>query len=145
MSESPDRAPTDDWNARVIEEFRENEGRVGGRFEGAPMILVHHRGRRSGTERVSPVVYRSVDGGYAVFASKAGATTHPDWYHNLLAHPETTVEVGDQTLPVRVREAEGEEREGIWEAQKRSMPGFAQHEVAAAPRVIPVLLLQRRD
>ncbi|NAZ83703.1 nitroreductase family deazaflavin-dependent oxidoreductase [Kineococcus sp. R8] len=130
-----------DWNASVIAEFRAHAGRVGGPFEGAPMILVHHTGRRSGAERVAPMVYQDVDGGYAVFASKAGAPTHPDWYHNLLAHPETTAEVGTQTVPVRVRELTGEERAAVWEEQKKRMPGFADYEAQAAPRVIPVLLL----
>ena len=131
-----------DWNASVIAEFRANEGRVGGPFEGAPMVLVHHAGRRSGTERVSPMVYQPVGGGYAVFASKAGAPTHPDWYHNLLAHPETTAEVGTGTVPVHVRELTGDERTAVWEEQKRRMPGFADYEAKAAPRVIPVLLLE---
>ena len=131
-----------DFNASVIAEFRADEGRVGGPFEGAPMVLVHHTGRRSGVERVSPMVYQSVDGGYAVFASKAGAPSHPDWYHNLLASPETTAEVGTQTVRVRVRELTGDERAAVWEEQKRRMPGFAEYETKAAPRVIPVLLLE---
>ncbi|WP_369054321.1 nitroreductase/quinone reductase family protein [Kineococcus terrestris] len=147
MSETPRdaeqaEARTDDWNARVVEEFRANEGRVGGPFQGAPMILVHHRGRKSGVERVSPMVYQPVDGAYAVFASKAGAPTNPDWYHNLLANPGTTVEVGTETVPVRARELEGEERTAVWERQKTAMPGFAEYEVKAAPRRIPVLLLE---
>ena len=137
------KAQADRWNAAVVEEFRANAGRVGGRFEGAPMVLVHHVGRRSGTERVSPVVYQDVDGALAVFASRGGAPTHPDWYHNLLAHPETTVEVGTETFPVRVRELAGEERAAVWEEQKALMPGFAEYEVSAAPRQIPVLLLER--
>ncbi|WP_432545774.1 nitroreductase/quinone reductase family protein [Kineococcus sp. SYSU DK004] len=131
-----------DWNTRIIEEFRQNEGRVGGPFEGAPMVLVHHRGRRSGAERVSPMVYQPVDGAYAVFASKAGAPTNPDWYHNLLANPETTVEVGTDTVAVRVRELHDEERSAVWERQKAASPGFAEYEVKAAPRQIPVLLLE---
>ncbi|GAB3217744.1 nitroreductase family deazaflavin-dependent oxidoreductase [Kineococcus gypseus] len=137
------KAQADRWNAAVVEEFRAGGGRVGGRFEGAPMILVHHVGRRSGAERVSPMVYQDVDGAYAVFASKGGAPTHPDWYHNLVARPETTVEVGTETFPVRVRELTGEERSRVWEEQKTRMPGFAQYEVTAAPRQIPVLLLER--
>lgn len=131
-----------DWNAQVIEEFRANAGRVGGNFEGAPMILVHHRGRTSGVERVNPVVYLAVDGGYAVFASKAGATTHPDWYLNLMANPRTTVEVGSDTFPVVAREATGDEREQIWRRQTAAMPGFADYEAQAAPRVIPVVVLE---
>ena len=143
MSEDTGRGGADDWNTQVIEDFRAHQGRVGGQFEGAPMILVHHRGRRSGVERVSPMVYQALEGGYAVFASKAGAPTDPDWYRNLVAHPDTTVEVGAETIPVRVREAAGEERESIWTAQKAAMPGFAEYETKAAPRVIPVLVLER--
>src|SRR5690349_4895111 len=100
-----------DWNRRIIEEFRANEGRVGGDFEGAPMILIHHRGAKSGTERVNPLMYRKVDGGYAIFASKGGAPSNPDWYYNLVANPETTVEVGAETIPVRARVAQSEERQ----------------------------------
>lgn len=141
MSESPGSGKQNDWNAQIIEEFRANNGRVGGPFDGAPMVLVHHRGRKSGEERVTPMVCRFVPDGYAVFASKAGAPTNPDWYHNLLAHPETTVEFGDDTMAVSVREALGQERDEIWAAQKRDMPGFAAYEEKAAPRQIPVLIL----
>jgi deazaflavin-dependent oxidoreductase (nitroreductase family) len=136
-------ADRDDWNTKIIEEFRANEGRVGGQFEGAPMILIHHRGRTSGAERVNPVVYLPVDGGYAVFASKAGAPTHPDWYLNLVANPETSVEVGTDTIPVVAREAEGDERQRIWDRQVAVMPGFADYEEKAAPRVIPVVVFER--
>ncbi|NAZ85661.1 nitroreductase family deazaflavin-dependent oxidoreductase [Kineococcus sp. T90] len=133
----------DRWNAAVVEEFRTRGGKVGGRFEGVPVVLVHHVGRRSGAERVSPMVYQDVDGALAVFASKGGGPVHPDWYHNLLAHPGTTVEVGTETFPVRVRELTGEERTAVWEKQKALVPGFAEYEVTAAPRQIPVLLLER--
>ena len=145
MSEEPDRNQQQDWNAGIIAEFRANGGKVGGTFEGAPMILVHHHGRKSGAERVSPMVYRQVGEDYAVFASKAGAPTHPDWYYNLMAHPDTTVEVGERTVPVTVREAQGEEREQLWTAQKQAMPNFAEYEVKAAPRQIPVLVISLRD
>ena len=130
-----------DFNTKVIEEFRSNGGRVGGPFEGAPMILVHHRGARSGDERVNPLVYQPLGDSYAIFASAAGAPRHPDWYHNLVAHPETTAEVGERTVPVRARTAEGEERDRIWETQKAASPGFADYETKAAPRVIPVVVL----
>ena len=131
-----------DWNAKVIEEFRANEGRIGGQFEGAPMILVHHRGAKSGTERVNPMMYQAVGESFAVFASKAGAPTNPDWYHNLVANPETTVEVGTETLQVRARVAEGDERHSIWERQKTLYPGFAEYE-AKTSREIPVVILER--
>ena len=83
-----------DWNTNIIEEFRANDGRVGGRFEGASMILVHHIGAKSGTERVSPLVYLRDGDDMVVAATKGGSPTHPDWYHNLRAHPRVTVEVG---------------------------------------------------
>src|SRR5436305_11178026 len=104
-----------DWNQAIIDEFRANEGRVGGNFEGAPMILIHHHGAKSGVERVNPLMYQPVGNGYAIFASKGGAPTNPDWYHNLVANPRTTVEVGTETIPVRARVAQGHERERIWE------------------------------
>lgn len=133
-----------DWNRQIIEEFRANEGRVGGRFEGAPMILVHHRGAKTGAERVAPLVYQAVGDDFAVFGSKGGSPSHPHWYLNLVANPETTVEVGADTIPVRARVAEGEERERIWAKQKELMPGFAEYERTAQGREIPVVVLERR-
>lgn len=141
MSETTGHGPEADWNTRVIEEFRANDGRVGGRFEGVPMILVHHLGRRSGTERVAPLVYRAEGDAYVVVASKAGAPTHPDWYRNLLVNPRTTVEVGTDSVPVVASELVGEERDRIFEEIKRAAPGFADYERTAAPRVIPLVLL----
>lgn len=132
-----------DWNQQVIAEFRANAGRVGGQFEGAPMVLLHHTGRKSGTERVNPMMYRPVGGAWAVFASKAGADDNPDWYHNLLAHPDTEIEVGTETVPVRARDLPREERDPIWEAQKADYSGFADYE-AKTDRLIPVVLLERR-
>jgi deazaflavin-dependent oxidoreductase (nitroreductase family) len=131
-----------DWNQKIIEEFRANEGRVGGPFEGAPMILVHHTGRTSGTERVNPMMYQAVDGGYAVFASKGGSPENPDWYKNLVANPATTAEIGTDTVRVTARDTTGDERARIWDRQKRDYPGFADYEVKAAPRVIPVVVLE---
>ena len=132
-----------DWNATIIEEFRANEGKVGGQFEGAPLLLLHATGAKSGKERVSPMMYRSTGGGYAVFASKAGAPDNPDWYHNLLAHPEASIEVGTETVDVTARVTEGDERTEIWEAQKAEYPGFADYE-AKTDRQIPVLVLDPR-
>lgn len=133
-----------DWNQKIISEFRENEGRVGGPFEGAPMILLHHRGARSGIERVNPLVYQPVGQDFAIFASKGGHPSHPDWYRNLLANPETTVEVGTTTHRVRARELKGDERERVWSKQKQLMPGFADYESKTAGiRDIPVMLLER--
>ena len=99
-----------DFNTKIIEEFRANGGKVGGPFEGATVLLLHHKGAKTGTERVNPVAYRPVGDSWAVFASKAGAPTNPDWYHNLRAHPETTVEVGTETIPVVAHVADDAER-----------------------------------
>ncbi len=131
-----------DWNAQVIEEFRANEGRVGGNFEGAPILLLHTTGAKSNLERVSPMMYQDLgEDRVAVFASKAGADTHPAWYHNLVAHPDVTVEIGSETRGFRARIAEGAERGPIWERQKAEYPGFAGYE-ASTDRVIPVVVLE---
>lgn len=132
-----------DFNKAIIEEFRANGGKLGGNFEGAPMLLLHTTGAKSGKERVNPMMYRDVSDELAVFASKAGAPTNPDWYHNLLAHPETTAEIGTDTVSVVAREAKGDERTKIWEAQKKDYPGFAEYE-AGTTRQIPVVILERK-
>lgn len=132
-----------DFNRQIVDEFRANEGRVGGQFAGAPLLLLHTTGARSGRERVNPMMYRRLsDDAVAVFASKAGQPTNPDWYHNLLAHPEATAEIGTSTVAVRARVAEGEERERIWTAHKAEYPGFAEYE-AKTTRIIPVVVLER--
>ena len=130
-----------DWNDKIIEEFRANGGKVGGQFEGAPLLLLHTTGARSGQPRVSPIMYQVVDGGYAVFASKGGAPTNPDWYHNLLANPRTRAEIGTETVELVARVAEGDERDRIWSAQKAAYPGFADYE-RKTTRQIPVIVLQ---
>lgn len=132
-----------DWNDKVIAEFRANEGRVGGNFEGAPLLLLHSTGAKSGQERVNPMMYQAVGDGFAVFASKSGADTNPDWYFNLKAHPEVRIEVGTETLDVTARVLDAEEREPIWETQKERYPGFADYETKT-DRVIPVVMLGRR-
>ena len=129
-----------DWNTKVIEEFRANGGKVGGSFEGAPLLLLHTTGARSGQDRVSPVMYQDLGGDVAVFASKAGAPTNPDWYHNLLANPDVTAEIGTETRPYRARVATGDERASIWDRQKQSFPGFADYETKTS-REIPVVVL----
>ena len=136
-----------DWNAAIIDEFRANDGKVGGKFEGAPLLILHTTGAKSGQERLAPVMYQAVgdsdDGDdLAVFASKAGAPTHPDWYHNLVADPNATVEVGTETYAVKARVAEGDERERIWSTQKERYPGFAEYEQKTS-REIPVVVLER--
>ncbi|MEZ4504199.1 MAG: nitroreductase family deazaflavin-dependent oxidoreductase [Dehalococcoidia bacterium] len=133
-----------DRNRRVIEEFRANDGRVGGPFQGATLLLLHTTGARSGAERVNPLMYQPLEGGsWAVFASKGGAPDHPDWYRNVRAHPEVTIEVGTTTLEVAARVAEGEERDRIWSTQKQTRPQFADYE-ARTDREIPVIVLERR-
>jgi deazaflavin-dependent oxidoreductase (nitroreductase family) len=130
-----------DWNSKIIEEFRANEGKVGDPFEGAPLLLLHTVGARTGQPRVNPMMYRPVPGGYAVFATKGGAPTNPDWYHNLLAHPDVAAEIGTTTMKLRARVAEGAERDQIWAAQKAANPGFAEYEQQTA-RQIPVVILE---
>ena len=130
-----------DWNDGVISEFRANEGRVGGNFEGAPLLLLHTVGARTGQERVHPMMYQQVDGGYAVFASKGGAPTNPDWYHNLLAQPQVSAEIGTGTVKLVARVTAGEERDRIWTAQKAAYPGFADYE-RKTDREIPVVMLE---
>ena len=137
-----------DWNAKVIAEFRANGGRVGGAFEGAPVVLTHHRGRASGTEYVAPMMYLADPDDPAViyvFASKGGAPTDPDWYRNLLAAGEGSVERGTEHYPVSVAELHGEERDRIFAEQARRYPGFADYaEKTRGIRTIPVLALRRR-
>jgi len=136
-------ATGNNWNDMTIAQFRANAGRVGGNFEGAPLLLLHSTGAKSGAERVSPMMYRTVGDSFAVFASKAGAPTNPAWFHNLLAAPDATIEVGTETLAVRARLASGEERSSIWEQQKTAYPGFADYE-KKTNREIPVVILERR-
>jgi len=132
-----------DFNGKIIEEFRANAGKVGGPFAGSDILLLHHTGARTGAERVTPLVYQRVGDSHAVFASKAGAPDNPAWYHNLVAHPETSVEVGTETFPVTARFAQPAERDVIWDRQKERAPNFAQYEQKATPRKIPVILLDR--
>jgi deazaflavin-dependent oxidoreductase (nitroreductase family) len=134
-------AEPNDWNAKIIQEFRANGGRVGGNFEGAPLLLLHTTGAKTGQERVNPMMYRKIDGGYAVFASKAAAPTNPDWYHNLVANPSVQAEIGTTTVALTARVANDAEREPIWAAQKAEYPGFADYEKRTT-RQIPVVILE---
>jgi deazaflavin-dependent oxidoreductase (nitroreductase family) len=135
------------WNAKTIAEFRSNQGRVGGNFEGAPMVLVHHRGRKSGREYVTPMMYlphETKPDSIYVFATKAGAPTNPDWYYNLTAASDGSVERGNETYKVAVRELAGTERDRIYAEQARRYPGFAGYaRQTAGVRTIPVLELSR--
>lgn len=142
-------ADAGNWNAQIIAEFRANDGRVGGGFEGAPVTLLHHTGRKSGSEFVSPVMYLADESDpdtIYVFASKAGAPSHPDWYYNLVAAAGGSVEVGTEHYPVDVTEVTGDERDRIFAEQARRYPGFAGYaEKTAGIRTIPVLALTRRS
>jgi deazaflavin-dependent oxidoreductase (nitroreductase family) len=131
-----------DWNRKVIEEFRANGGKVGGQFAGAPMILVHHFGAKSGVERVSPMVYFTDGDRMLIVASAAGSPKNPDWYHNLKARPKVDVEVGTETFPVVVEELQADERAQKWAKVTAAMPGFAEYQEKTS-RVIPVFALTR--
>ena len=134
---------TNDWNQKVIEEFRANGGKVGGAFAGAPLLLLTTTGARSGQQRVSPLVYFQDGERMFVFASKAGAPTNPDWYHNLVAHPEVTVEVGDQKFNTKAVVITGKERDEIYASQAALAPGFGDYQQKTT-RVIPVVELVRQ-
>ncbi|MFT4201006.1 nitroreductase/quinone reductase family protein [Gordonia sp. (in: high G+C Gram-positive bacteria)] len=136
-----------DFNAQVVDEFRANNGKVGGPFEGAPMVLLHHVGRKSGTPRVTPLMYMADDADPDVvylFASMAGAPTNPAWYHNLLAAGTAEIERGDERYAVDVDEVTGADRDRIYAEQASRYPGFAEYEQKTrGVRTIPVLALRR--
>ncbi|MFN8019426.1 MAG: nitroreductase family deazaflavin-dependent oxidoreductase [Acidimicrobiales bacterium] len=130
-----------DWNKQIMAEFRENAGKVGGPFEGAPMLILHTTGAKSGAERETPLMYQALDGGsIAIFASMAGAPTNPAWYHNIVANPAVTVELGTETKAFTARVATPEEREPIWTKQKADYANFAEYETLTT-RTIPVVIL----
>lgn len=133
-------AGPDDYNARNIADFRANHGRLGGNFDGAPVLLLHTVGARSGRARVNPMMYLADNGRYLVFASKAGADSNPDWYYNLLAHPDARVEVSDNVIDVHATELHGQQRDDRYAEQARAYPGFADYE-RKTDRVIPVIAL----
>lgn len=132
-----------DWNTKVIEEFRANEGRVGGPFEGRRTLLLHHQGAKTGTWRVNPLAWYPVGDGWAIIASKGGAPTNPDWFHNLIANPDAEVEVGTERIPVTARLTEGEDRNRIWDEFIIDRPTFAEYQ-EKTERTIPVVVLERR-
>ncbi len=130
-----------DWNTQIIDEFRANDGVVGGMFEGATLLILHSTGAKTGQERLAPLMYQANNGGYAIFASKSGATDNPDWFYNLKANPEASIEVGTDTVEVTARVLGDDERNPIWDAQKKAYPQFAEYEKTSAGRKIPVVLL----
>ena len=132
-----------DWNGPIIKEFRENGGKVGGYFEGAPVLLLTTKGAKTGKTRVNPVMYLSGGDRMFVFASKGGAPTDPDWYHNLVANPDATVEVGIETFPAKATVIFGKERDEIYAKQAALYPGFAEYE-RKTTRKIPVIALARK-
>jgi deazaflavin-dependent oxidoreductase (nitroreductase family) len=135
------------WNEGIIEEFRTNEGKVGGYFEGATVLLLHTTGRRSGKEHVTPVVYLPDDDRWVVIGSKGGAPADPDWVRNLEANPDATIEVGTDTIPVRMTEIlrDGPEWDRLYQAQIARREGFAEYLVKTEGiRRIPVVVLERR-
>jgi deazaflavin-dependent oxidoreductase (nitroreductase family) len=133
-------ADINDWNAQIIAEFRANQGKVGGQFEGAPMLLLHTTGAKTGQERVNPMMYLELDGRRFVFASKAGADTHPDWYRNLVANPKVTVEVGSEVYEATASPLPEDERSRVYAEQARRYESFAEY-AAKTTRVIPVVEL----
>ncbi|HEY2307493.1 MAG TPA: nitroreductase family deazaflavin-dependent oxidoreductase [Streptosporangiaceae bacterium] len=143
MSDRP--SGVSDYNTTIIEEFRANGGRVGGPWAGATLILLHHIGAKSGTERVTPVGYfPQGEGRYAIVASNGGSPTHPDWYYNLKAHPKITVEVGTQTFPVLAQELGRAARAELWPNLVAQTPALGEFQ-AKTTREIPVVMLTRRD
>ena len=132
-----------DWNSKIIEEFHANGGKVGGPFEGAPLLLLTTTGAKSGQRRTTPLVYMPDGDRMIIFASKAGAPTNPDWYHNLVAHPQVTVEVGTETFEVKSVVITGEERDRLYAQQAARNPGFAEYETKTT-RLIPVIALEHQ-
>jgi deazaflavin-dependent oxidoreductase (nitroreductase family) len=134
-----------DPNTNIIEEFRTNEGHVGGMFEGAPLLLLHTTGRNSGTERVNPLMYLPDGDRWVIFASKGGYIEHPDWLLNVEANPDVTIEVGTETIPVKARALrEGTERDDLFARQVALYPQFGEYaEKTKDHRTIPVIVLER--
>ena len=131
-----------DFNERIIDEFRANGGKVGGPFAGRPLLLLHTTGAKTGEDRVHPLAYLRAGENLLVFGTKGGAPTHPDWYRNLRANPSVTVEVGDEHFDASARVTNGEERDRLWQEAKQAIPPFADYE-QRTDRQIPVIVLER--
>jgi len=142
---TPPIVPPGDYNTRIIEEFRANEGRVGGPWAGTTLILLHHLGARSGIERVVPLgCFPRGDGRFAIAASNGGSRTHPDWYYNLKANPRINVEVGTQAFTVLAEELDDTARAGLWPTLVAEAPTLGKYQ-AGTTRQIPVFMLTRAD
>ena len=131
---------TNDWNTGVIAEFRKNHGKVGGYFKGAPLLLLHHTGARSGKARLNPMMFLKDGERYLVFASKGGADTNPDWYYNMKAHPDVQIEVGDEKFDAHAEEITGPERDALFKRQASIYPTFTEYQLKTK-RMIPVIAL----
>ncbi len=134
-------ADRSNWNSAIIEEFRANEGRVGA-FASQPLLLLTHTGARSGRQRTNPLAYLADGDRFVVFATKGGSPTNPDWFHNLVANPTVTIEVGTESFEVEAEVAEGDERERLWKEQVSRNQSFGDYE-ARTSRKIPVIVLRR--
>ncbi len=136
-------AEINDFNAKLIEDFRANGGEPGGPFAGTPLLVLHSTGAKSGEVREHPMVFHADgDGRLVVVASKGGAPTHPAWYHNLVAHPRATVELGTETFAVDAHEAEGDERARLWTTITGRFPQFAEYQTKTDRR-LPLMVLER--
>lgn len=133
-------ANVNDRNAGIINEFRANQGKVGGYFTNTPMLLLHTKGAKSGKERINPLAYHMDGDRYVIIASKGGAPTNPDWYYNILANPEVEIEVGTQTIKGKATVAEGAEHDRIYDERVALLPGFGEYRKKTT-RVIPVILI----
>jgi deazaflavin-dependent oxidoreductase (nitroreductase family) len=144
-AEEPQLSDRNAWNKKVIEEFRANGGKVGGRFANATLLLLHTTGAKSGRPRINPLAYLADGDRLVVIASKGGAPTNPDWYYNLVANPEVSVEVGTEQFPALATVATEPERTKLYEQMVAVSPGFAAYQQKAAPRIIPVIILTRKS
>lgn len=143
MTATIEARPKADPNQGIIDEFRSNDGKVGGWFTGSPLLLLHNVGARSGRERIAPLMYKQVGDDIAIFASKGGADDNPGWYYNLKANPVTSIEIGTEVVAVQAREAQGEERLTIWTEHVAAYPTFGQYQAKTARDYIPVVVLER--
>ena len=134
-----------EMNKKIIEEFRSNEGKVGGFFEDKQLLLLHTIGAKSGQPRINPAVYITDDERLVVLASKGGAPTNPDWYFNLVANPEVSVEVGPEQFQAQATIATEPERTKLFKQMAAEIPEFAEYEQKAVPRIIPVIILTRKS